>query len=46
MPKKVNQWRVEVTIRREFVDSIRKSLLGEIADLDVTSVKDVHVVSV
>ena len=46
MAKKVNEWRVEVTIRREFGDPVGESTLHEIEHLGVTSVKDVRVAQV
>ena len=46
MLRKSNEWRVEVTIGREFVDPIGRAVLADIADLGVTSVTNVRVVAV
>jgi phosphoribosylformylglycinamidine synthase II len=46
MMKKLNEWRVEVAVRGEFTDPVGHGVLGSIADLGVTSVKDVRAVTV
>lgn len=46
MAKRVHQWRVEVTIRKEFTDPIGHSRLNDIRDLGVESVDDVRVAQV
>jgi len=46
MATRVNEWRVEVTLRREFPDPIGHGVLDDIADLGIASISDVRVVSV
>ncbi len=46
MAKKSNEWRVEVTLRREFYDPEGHAALGDIRDLGIASVSDVRLVHV
>ena len=46
MAGRINEWRVEATIGRKFTDPIGHGILGDIADLGITSVSDVRAVSV